>query len=66
MRTHVDGLCTQAYVCTCILVPRNLNFDIFVSFALFVLPNMLQFDLLICFLSCFFSLFICLFVIVCD
>ena len=40
MCAHTTGLHTQAYVCAHILVPRNLNFDFPVSFALFVLPKM--------------------------
>ena len=43
MRTHIDCLCTQAYVCARILMPRNPNFDLIVSFALSILPNMPKF-----------------------
>ena len=40
MHTHTTSLRLQAYVRARILVPRNLNFDFPISFALFVLPNM--------------------------
>ena len=41
MCTHTTGLCMQAYVCVCKLLPRNPNFDFPVSFAMFFfLPNM--------------------------
>ena len=43
MRTHTAGLCMQAYVCTCILMPRNLNPTRFASVSLFCLHNMLMF-----------------------
>ena len=43
MRTHTTGLRTQAYVYTCILVPRNPSMSFSTSVSLFLLNNMLLF-----------------------
>ena len=61
MCTHTTGPRTQAYVCVCILMPRNPNFDFPISFALFVLPNMPLFQPPYILLSFFFfvHMFIC-------
>ena len=56
MCTYTTSLRMQAYVCACILVPRNPDFEFSVSFALFISHNILCFNLLVCFLCLCFSI----------
>ena len=56
MRTHTTSMHTQAYVCACILVPRNPNSSFLLLFLLLFYIICLYFYLLVCFLS---FLFLC-------